>query len=211
MYQVQSVLNTDRKMQENSQMSPSIQEEVTRAVTALRKGRVLLYPTDTIWGLGCDIFNESAVKRIYEIKQRPENKPFVLLVDSIEMLKKYIKDIHPRVETLLTHHIQPLTIIYQSNGTLPDYLVSEEGTLAIRVTQDEFCKQIIGALGQPIISTSANRAEQPYPKNFQEIDEVILKMADDIVDFRIKGEEGDQIPSVIATFNHKGDLSFIRN
>ena len=197
-------------MQETEQLSSIIQEEIQRAKEALRKGRVLLYPTDTVWGLGCDIHNESAVKRIYEIKQRPSDKPFVLLVHSIEMLKKYIERIHPRIETLLTHHVQPLTIIYKANDLLPDYLLSEERTVAIRVTHDPFCKHLIQLIDKPLISTSANVSGVPYPNSYEDIEERVIEMADDVINPELERDAIPHYPSVIATFNHKGELNFIR-
>lgn len=197
-------------MQENGQLSSIIQEEIIKAKASLRKGRVLLYPTDTVWGLGCDIFNESAVKRIYEIKQRSYDKPLVLLVSSIEMLKKYILRIHPRVETLLTHHVQPLTIIYKASEEVPDYLVSEQKTVAIRVTHDPFCRHLVTMINQPLISTSANVSGTTHPGSYEEIDPRIIEMADDIVNPQLENDHIPHHPSVIATFNHKGELDFIR-
>jgi L-threonylcarbamoyladenylate synthase len=196
-------------MQENSELSYTLQQEVEKAASIIRRGRVILYPTDTIWGLGCDIYNESAVKRIYEIKERPSDKPFILLVSSIEMLKRYIVDIHPRVETLLTHHVQPLTIIYEANEELPPYLVAPDGTVAIRVTHDPFCKALIHLIDQPIISTSANVSNEDFPTSFDMISPQILEMTDDIIHINMP-TDGERAPSVIASFNHKGELEILR-
>ncbi len=197
-------------MQETEEISSITDNEIDKAVISLKKGRVLLYPSDTIWGLGCDITNVSAVARVYEIKNRPSTKPFILLVDSIDMLKRYIKMIHPRVETLLMHHKQPLTIIYEASQAVPDHLIPESDTIAIRVTHDPFCKSIISRLDQALISTSANTAGHPYPTTYDEIEEVVISMADDIVDRRLEKEASLQTPSVLATFNKKGELDFIR-
>lgn len=205
-----SVLISSQKMQESEELSLNIQEEALKAVQSIKKGRVLLYPSDTLWGLGCDITNQSAVARIYEIKQRDPKKPFILLVNSIQMLKRYIVMIHPRVETLLMHHVQPLTLIYQSNGQLPSYIVPEDETVAIRVTKDPFCRAVITQLNQPLISTSANSAGSKTPITFDEIEDRILEMTDDIADRRLEKNNTGQ-PSVIGTFNHKGELDFIRD
>jgi len=115
-------------MIQNDQLSLVMRQEIDKAVQALRRGLVILYPTDTIWGLGCDITNKSAVERVFEIKERPTNKPLIILVDSVSMLKQCIGSIHPRIETLLVVHDQPLTIIYPANEALPSYLTSEEHT-----------------------------------------------------------------------------------
>ena len=197
-------------MQENGHLSSIIQDEVERAALALRKGYVILYPTDTVWGLGCDLFNESAVKRIFEIKQRSEDKPLVLLVSDIEMLKRFIDRIHPRIETLLSHHVQPLTLIYKASEALPGYLTSPEGTVAIRVTHDEFCQKLIGKIRQPLISTSANCSGKPHPGSYSEIDSRIIEMTDEIINRELESEIAPHAPSVIATINHKGELDFIR-
>ncbi len=197
-------------MHETQELSLIIQEEARKAVLSIKKGRVLLYPSDTLWGLGCDITNKSAVARIYEIKQRDPNKPFILLVDSIEMLKRYISMIHPRVETLLMHHVQPLTIIYKANDVLPDHLLPDSETVAIRVTHDPYCQAIISQLDQPLISTSANTASFPTPLLYEEIEERILEMVDDIADQRLYAKATKQA-SVIAVFNKKGELDFLRN
>ncbi len=197
-------------MQETEELSLIIQEEALRAVASIKKGRVLLYPSDTLWGLGCDITNKSAVERIYEIKKREPNKPFILLVNSIQMLKRYIVMIHPRVETLLMHHVQPLTLIYQSNGELPSHIVPSNETVAIRVTKDPFCRAVISQLDQPLISTSANSSGLDTPLSFDDIEERVLEMVDDIADKRLAINNTGQA-SVIGTFNHKGELDFIRD
>jgi len=170
-------------MEESAVLSPTYQEELDKTVKYLRKGYVMLYPTDTIWGLGCDSSNVSAVERVFEIKHRPRNKPMVLLMSDIEMLKQHVHFIHPRVETLLSHHRQPLTLIYDHIIDLPDHLLSEEGTCAIRVCHDPFCKEVIEKFGKPIISTSANISEQPFPKTFAEVDQIIKDEADYTVAF----------------------------
>ena len=192
-------------------MSAIIQQEVEKAQQALRRGRVLLYPTDTIWGLGCDINNESAVKRIHEIKNQPVGSPLVLLVSNIRMLTKYISHIHPRIETLLSHHVQPLTIIYKASDNLPHYLVSEDDTIAIRITRDPFCKHLIHLIDQPLIATSASSAGQPLPASFEDIESRVIEMADDIINPSLQNNQTPHLPSVIASYNRKGELVFIRN
>jgi L-threonylcarbamoyladenylate synthase len=175
----------------------------------LKMGGILIYPTDTIWGIGCDPFNESAVDKIYEIKERNKSKSFVLLVDSIKMLKLYAPKIHPRVETLLVHHTKPLTLIHPEVKNLPEYLKAEDGSVAIRIAQDMFCKDLIQHFGFPLLSTSVNKSGQPSPQNFNEISEDFLKEADYIVKFQRHDQRKKQA-SVIARYNSKGELDFIR-
>ena len=196
-------------MEQSIEVSAVIQEEIKNCVKALKRGHVVLYPSDTIWGIGCDMQNESAVERIYEIKNRKRSKPLILLVDSISMLKKYITYIHPRVETLLTHHTQPLTIIYEASAEVPSYLLNEEKTIGIRVTHDEFCNGVIGTSKQPLISTSANIAGQPTPEKYENISDELKEMVDHSIS-PLLDKENQQLPSVIATFNKKGELDFLR-
>jgi len=187
----------------------AIQSEIQSCIAALKRGHVVLYPSDTIWGLGCDMTNESAVERVYEIKKRDRSKPFILLVNSIEMLKKYIVFIHPRVETLLTHHTKPLTIIYEASAEVPSYLLNKERTIGIRVTHDPFCSGVIDVMGQALISTSANVAGEEAPQSFEEVSKVVKDMTDHTVD-AVLDKPHPQLPSVIATFNKKGELDFLR-
>lgn len=183
-------------------------DELPRVINALKSGGTIIYPTDTIWGIGCDAFNESAVGNLFYLKKRPRNKPVLLLVDSIEMLKQYV-EIHPRVETLLVYHKQPLTIIYKADKRIPKYLTSENHSIGIRVVMDQFCKEIIKSYGKPITSTSANFAGEPFPINYQDIDSDFLKIADYVVRFR-QADKKKGSPSVIAKFNGEGELSFLR-
>lgn len=186
-----------------------MEEDMNYAVSALAKGGVILYPTDTIWGLGCSALDEKAIARIYKIKQRDQDKPFIILVSDIDMLKRYVTKMHPRVETLLTLHERPLTIIYPEVQNLPDIVKSDNGTVAIRITRDPFCKALVERLDMPITSTSANSAGQTFPKGFGEISSSIIKKADYVVKHR-QGERYTGAPSVIAQYNFKGQLEFLR-
>ena len=177
--------------------------------TTLTNGGLILYPTDTIWGIGCDACNLESVEKVYKLKQRPRELPFILLVDSIPMLKKFV-NIHPRLETLLSFHEKPLSIIFTEVNGLPQEILSDAGTIAIRVTIDAFCKDIIAQLDRPIISTSANVTGEPFPKNFHEISAQIIRGMDYIVNYR-QNDLDENLPSVLAEFNKKGELNFIRN
>ncbi len=184
-------------------------EEIDTVVAALRKGGVVLHPTDTIWGLACDAFSEKAVERIYKIKKRPRNKPMILLVDNLAMLKTYVPHLHPRVDTLLALHHQPLTIIYPNAVDLPEYLYSDQRTIAIRMVRDAFCQAMIAGFGKPVISTSANVHASPWPRGFGEISSEIIKASTYVVRYR-REEKVTGEPSVIATVNKKGQLEFFR-
>ncbi|MBT8219561.1 MAG: threonylcarbamoyl-AMP synthase [Bacteroidia bacterium] len=183
---------------------------IEKAVDVINRGGILLYPTDTIWGLGCDPFNSKAIEKVLQLKKRDADKAFILLVDSIDMLKKYIDRLHPRVETLLFYNTRPLTIIYDNPVHLPEEIISSDGSIAIRVTTDPFCKHLIHHFGKPIISTSANVSGEPYPPNFSAISSEIISGVDYVVNIR-QTEEKEVQPSVIATVNSKGELEFIRS
>ncbi len=176
----------------------------------LTKGGVILYPTDTIWGIGCDAFNREATYRIADIKNRPRNKPFILLVDGIDRLKSLVTTIHPRIETLLHYHKRPLTVIYDKiHKSVPSHLISSEGTLGIRVTLNPICKSIIEHSDCPLISTSANFSGDPYPIAFEEINPQIVALCDYVVNPpRNKILSGE--PSVIVKYSKKGELIFLR-
>lgn len=170
---------------------------------------IFLYPTDTIWGLGCNALNAVAVDKIYALKQRKKEKPFILLLDNIEHLKKYVPDLHPRIETLLSHHTKPLTVIYKKSRNIPEYLLAEDGSIAIRLTRDPFCQDLIRIINAPIVSTSANIAGSAAPKNFIEIEQTIKDHVDYVVPLR-QNERKSVLPSVIAKLNAREELEFIR-
>lgn len=183
-------------------------DDLDKIVDILREGKIILYPTDTIWGLGCDSTNEDSIKRIYNLKKRDTSKPFILLVSDIEMLKRYVKEIHPRIETLLIHHSRPLTVIYKSYGNLPQILL-EAGKVAIRIIKEPVIKELIEKFDRPIVSTSANISEEPFPKNFSEISNDVKSGVDYIFNYR-RDDISEYEPSVIATFSRQGKLKFLR-
>lgn len=193
---------------ENHSMNNDTLIHETAAI--LRQGKTILYPTDTIWGLGCDATNVAAVQRIFEIKQRSPEKAFILLVDSIEMLKRYTKNIHPRVETLLAHHIRPLTLIYKDAQNLPPICQSQDLSVGIRIAADPFCQKLISKFGRPIISTSANKSNEETPKFYNQISNYIKEEVDFIVDYR-KDDITPKEPSIIASFDKNGELILIRS
>ena len=137
--------------------------QLTEIVETLSNGGTILYPTDTIWGLGCDATKVEAVEKIYELKNRPKEKGLVVLVDSHRMLLEYVGYVHPRIETLLSFHIRPLTVIYDKASGLATNALAPDGSVAIRIVQDTFCKEIIRLFGKPIVSTSANISRQSTP------------------------------------------------
>lgn len=185
-------------------------DHATYFANKLRNGSTLLYPTDTIWGIGCDAYNLKAIEQVYEIKKRDKDKPLIVLVDSLEHLKRLIVDIHPRLETILHYYHKPVTVIYKSNKTLPDRLASPEGTVAIRIVNHPFCKSLIKQLGKPIVSTSANFQGEDFPKKFDEINADLKNRVDHVIIPEIADTIGHS-PSVIMTCDQSGGLKFIRD
>ncbi len=184
-------------------------DKIEDITSVLSKGGLILYPTDTIWGVGCNACDKAAIDKIYQLKKRATSKNFVILVDSIEMLKKYVKEVPPRIETLLYYHSRPLTMVFEGARNLPDNLIASDNTIAIRIAQDDFCKELIGTFGFPLVATSANISSQPYPANFGEINSDIIKGVDYIVKIR-RHEKTMGQPSVIAKILEDGELDFLR-
>jgi L-threonylcarbamoyladenylate synthase len=184
-------------------------DEILSVANVLRKGQVILFPSDTLWGLGCDMTNQSAVKRITEIKNQTPDKPPIILVESLATLKSFVPNLHPRIETLLSYHTQPLTLVYNDVEDIPEYLIADNGTVAIRICLNPFCQSVIKEFGRPIVYTSANKSGEKFPASFQEVNNFMLKESDYIVEY---GQEqtAEMRPSVMARYNVKGELEFLR-
>lgn len=158
----------------------TFEQEVELCVKLLQEGKVFIYPTDTIWGIGCDATNAKAIDKIFKIKNRPSGKPLIILVDSIESIGNYVKNPSPVAADLIKASCNPLSIIYKESKGLAKNL-SSDGSVAIRVTTNEFCKEVIRRLGHPITSTSANLSGEPSPANFIDISEDMKNAADYVV------------------------------
>ena len=184
-------------------------EDIKQALEVLKNGGIILYPTDTIWGIGCDATNPEAVKRVYEIKQRSDSKAMLVLVDSSAKLNYYVKDIPPVAWDLIELTTKPLTIIYDGARNLAPDLLAEDGSVGIRVTDEEFSKQLCFRFRKAIVSTSANISGQPSPGNFSEISEEVKQSVDYIVNFRQK-EKGHPKPSGIIKLGADGVVKVIR-
>lgn len=186
-----------------------MKEEIQKAVDALKDGKTILYPTDTIWGLGCDATNEEAIKKIYQIKNRAESKSLIVLVSSEAMLNKYLKDIPPIAWDLIDTADKALTIVYPSARLLAKNAIAADGSIAIRLVKDEFCQQLIQKFNKPIISTSANFSGEPSPSTYREISDDLKKLVDYEVSlpsyYSIKGQ-----PSSIIKLSMNGEIQLIR-
>lgn len=176
----------------------------------LESGGLILFPTDTIWGIGCDATNPTAVARIRHLRQLPPSQPLTLLAPSIEMVKEYVTHIHPRIETLLQFHTRPLTIVYDQARNLPLEASATDGSIAFRVPRNSFCMEMLEEFGKPIVATAACVGASPYPKHFGEISSAVIEGIDFVVKYRQMDKEMDE-PSVVARVGEDEELIFIRD
>ena len=175
----------------------------------MREGGVILYPTDTVWGIGCDATNEDAVRRVYEIKQRQDSKAMLVLVDSSVKVDFYVRDVPEVAWDLIDLADKPLTIIYSGARNLAANLLAEDGSVGIRVTNEEFSKRLCQQFRKAIVSPSANISGQPSPKNFSEISEEVKSAVDYIVGYR-QEEMSNPKPSSIIKLGKGGVIKIIR-
>jgi L-threonylcarbamoyladenylate synthase len=185
-----------------------MRNDIKNSVKVLRKGGIIIYPTDTIWGIGCDATNEKAVEEIYRLKKRKESNSMIILVNSWEMLEEYIKKIPAKVGCVIEGAIKPTTVIYNNPKGLASNVVSSDKSVGIRIVEDEFCSLLISEFGKPIVSTSANYSGRKSPKNFEEIDSSLFENVDYVVNSHRERKGGSA--SRIVKFNKKGGFVFIR-
>ena len=193
----------------NARKFNEMKEEIQKALEVLRKGGIILYPTDTVWGIGCDATDPEAVAKIYEIKRRSDSKSLVLLASDMDMVSRYIKEVPEMAIQLVEVTDKPMTIIYpgavvgsSENPKADRYClayntVAEDGTVGIRVPMMEFCQQLAFRLGRPIVSTSANISGEATPKKFAEISQEIKDAVDHIVDPALERGATGQSSSII--------------
>ena len=186
-----------------------MEEELEKALKVLKKGGVILYPTDTVWGIGCDATNTKAVSKIIKIKQREKIKSLIILIENEKDLNKYLKEVPYQAFDLMASNQKPLTIIYYGARGLASNVIHEDGSIGIRVVKDEFCLKLIRQLGKPIVSTSANISGEGTPKNFKEISMHILKEVDYIVNLR-QTELLSGKASTIIKLDKNGEVKIIR-
>jgi L-threonylcarbamoyladenylate synthase len=186
-----------------------VKTEIQKAVEVIKNGGVILYPTDTIWGLGCDPNNEQAIDKINQIKQRNEAKNFIILVDSERLLNRYVKDIPEVCFDLIDYAIKPLTIVYPKGQYVSKKVLADDGSIGIRLTKDEFCKKLIQHLKSGIISTSANISGTSSPKNFKDISPKIINQVDYVVNLSLANKNFN--PSQIIKITDKSEVTIIRS
>lgn len=185
------------------------QEDVKNAIEVLRKGGVILYPTDTVWGIGCDATNAEAVKRVYEIKQRDDSKAMICLVDSPDRLQRYVRQVPDVAWDIFELSTKPTTVILDGAVNLPQNLVAEDGSIAMRVTAEEFSKELCFRFQKPLVSTSANISGEPAAQNFCDISEEIINAVDYVCQSR-RNEHKPHKPSSIIKLGIGGEITIIR-
>lgn len=183
--------------------------DIKNAVEVLKKGGVILYPTDTVWGIGCDATNEEAVRRIYSIKKRSDAKSMLCLVDNPNRIQRYFRTVPDVAWDLIDCATEPLTVILPGADGVAPSLLAEDGSLGMRVTRDEFSKQLCYRLQKPLVSTSANISGEPTARYFREISPEIIEQMDYVVQFR-RGDTKPHKPSSIVKLGPKGEVTVIR-
>jgi L-threonylcarbamoyladenylate synthase len=183
--------------------------DIKSCIDVLQNGGLILYPTDTIWGIGCDATNEKAVAKIYELKKRPDEKSMIILLGNEKDLPGYVLHTNPKIFDYLKTVNKPTTVIYENAINLAKNLINKDGSIAIRIVQDDFCRQLIAAFKKPIVSTSANISGQAAPQIFATIDSAIKNGVDYIVQHR-QNDAAPTAPSAIIKWNADNSVFIIR-
>lgn len=186
-----------------------MQQEAAEAVRILREGGIILYPTDTVWGLGCDATNPEAVERIYALKQSANKKSMLVLCASADMVVRYVRRAPGIAFEVMELATSPLTAILPGATGVAPNLIPDEGTLGVRVPDHEFCRRMLRGLGRPIVSTSANLSGQATPTRLDEVPEAIRRGVDFVVDIRFEGAPTRKASAIVA-FGEGGEVSVIR-
>lgn len=185
------------------------EDDIRNALSALKNGGVILYPTDTVWGLGCDAGRTSSVEKILRIKTRSESKSLIILVNGVEMLERYVRNVPGIAYELTGVSDSPLTIIYPEGKNLSPLVCGADGSVAIRICNDDFCNEMITRFRRPVVSTSANISGQSSPSHFKEIDDVIINS----VDYAVKYRQNDRrkcSPSPVIKVDKNGVFEILR-
>lgn len=185
------------------------EDDIKKAVEVMRNGGIILYPTDTIWGIGCDATNRDAVKKIYKLKQRNDHKAMICLVDSDSRLQRYVRNVPEVAWDLLELAEKPTTVILDNAVNLADNLIADDGSIAMRITREPFSKELCYRFQKPIVSTSANISGEPAAQNYRDINEEILNSVDYVCWSR-RQEHKPHNPSSIIKLSENGEVKIIR-
>lgn len=186
-----------------------LRDEVAQAFKVVQDGGIILYPTDTIWGIGCDAANTDAVKRIFALKQRDEAKSMIILLDTDNKLQSYIQEVPELAYNLIEYAENPLTLVLPGAKNISPALIAADGSVGVRVTSHQFCQQVIQRLRRPLVSTSANISGEPSPQYFGQISDDIINGVDYVVDLEQHSNEIKK-PSTIMRLDPSGKFEFLR-
>ena len=186
-----------------------VEEDIKNAVEVMKRGGVILYPTDTVWGIGCDATNADAVARIYKIKKREESKAMICLVDSDNRIQRYVRNVPEVAWDVMNLATKPTTVILDGANGLAENLIAEDGSIAMRITQEEFSKALCYRMQKPIVSTSANISGEPTAQNYRDISEEIISQVDYVCATR-RNEHKPHKPSSIIRLRQNGEVTIIR-
>lgn len=184
-------------------------EDIQNAVNVMKQGGVILYPTDTVWGIGCDATNAEAVAKVYKMKQRDDSKAMICLVDSDVRLQRYVRNVPEVAWQLMEYAEKPTTVILDNAVNLAQNLIAEDGSIAIRITHEEFSKELCFRFQKPIVSTSVNVSGEPAAQNFRDIAPEFIEAAD-YVCFTRRQEHKPHTPSSIIKIKEDGEVTIIR-
>lgn len=184
-------------------------DDIKAAVECMRKGGVILYPTDTVWGIGCDATNAEAVAKIYKIKRREESKAMICLVDSDNRIQRYVRNVPDVAWDVMNLATSPTTVILDGADGLASNLIAEDGSIAMRITQEEFSKELCYRMQKPVVSTSANISGEPTAQNYSDISEEIINSVDYVCKSR-RNEHQPHKPSSIIKLKSNGEVTIIR-
>ena len=186
-----------------------MEEDIKKCIEVLNRGGIILYPTDTIWGIGCDATNADAVKKIYELKKRVDNKAMLILLDSDCKLDRYVRDVPNVAYELLEAAVSPLTIIYDNGYNLAPNLLGENNSIGIRITNETFSQTLCRRFRRPVVSTSANISGEPSAKNYNQISQEIKSGVDSIVQYR-QADNRENTASSIVKLGADSTIKIIR-
>ncbi len=187
----------------------TLEEEIKYSAKLLKEGKTILYPTDTIWGIGCDATNSKAIQRIYKLKNREDSKSMIILLDTPDKLKKYVKNVPPLAYDLIENSKSPLTIVYQGAKNISKKLIASDGSIGIRIVKGRYTSKVIDLLGRPLVSTSANISGQPSASTFDQISDEVKNSIDHVVE-HFQNRTRTIRPSTIIKLEENGKFTILR-
>lgn len=190
-------------------MMTNFKEDIDRAVAVMKRGGIILYPTDTVWGIGCDATRSDAVKRVYEIKRRVDHKALIVMLGNADLLDRYVDEVPDAAAQLLDVAVDPLTIIYDRGRNLAPELLGPDGSVGIRITAERVSRTLCNTLRRPLVSTSANISGQPTPRRFADISPEIIAGVDYVIESR-RDDSAEARPSSIIKVSSDNSIKIIR-